>query len=106
MYCKVCGSYVNDTDQYCPRCGAKLEGVVVVERQVESPIRKRKNNVVAGILALLFGGIGIHKFYLGKVGIGILYLLFCWTAIPSIIAFIEGIIYLVDEDGFNQKYNR
>jgi len=106
MYCKVCGSYVSYTDQYCPHCGAKLDGVVVVERQVEEPIRKRKNHIVAGILALLLGGIGIHKFYLGKVAAGVLYLLFSWTFIPSIIAFIEGIIYLVDEDGFNQKYNR
>jgi TM2 domain-containing membrane protein YozV len=55
-------------------------------------------------LALLLGGIGVHKFYLGKAGFGILYLLFCWTFIPAIVAFVEGIIYLVQDDAtFSQK---
>jgi TM2 domain-containing membrane protein YozV len=65
-----------------------------------------KNKVVAGILAILLGGLGIHKFYLGKLGQGILYLLFSWTGIPSIIGFIEGILYLVKSDEeFNRQYN-
>jgi TM2 domain-containing membrane protein YozV len=65
-----------------------------------------KNKVVAGVLAILLGGFGIHKFYLGKLGQGILYLIFAWTAIPSIIGLIEGILYLVQSDEeFNQKYN-
>ncbi|MBA2874203.1 TM2 domain-containing protein [Thermaerobacillus caldiproteolyticus] len=65
-----------------------------------------KNKIVAGLLAILLGGLGIHKFYLGKLGQGILYLLFSWTGIPSIIGFIEGILYLVKSDEkFNQKYN-
>ncbi|MFE0412395.1 TM2 domain-containing protein, partial [Citrobacter freundii] len=59
----------------------------------------------AVIIALFLGGIGVHKFYLGKVGMGILYLIFCWTLLPAIIAFFEGIIYLCtsDED-FAKKY--
>jgi TM2 domain-containing membrane protein YozV len=40
----------------------------------------------------------VHKFYLGKIGLGIVYILFCWTFIPAIIAFVEGIIYLVQDD--------
>lgn len=53
---------------------------------------KKVNKVVYCILALLLGGYGIHKFYVGKIGLGILYLVFCWTYIPGIIAFIEFII--------------
>ncbi len=56
----------------------------------------KKNKIVAALLAFFFGGLGIHKFYLGRVGQGILYILFCWTGIPSIIAFIEFIIFLVE----------
>jgi TM2 domain-containing membrane protein YozV len=57
-----------------------------------------KSRVVAAILALLIGGIGAHKFYLGKTGLGVLYLIFAWTFIPAIIAFIEGIMFLVQSD--------
>ena len=57
-----------------------------------------KSKVVAGILAILLGGIGAHKFYLGRWGWGIIYLLFCWTYIPSIIGIIEGIGYLISNE--------
>ncbi len=49
------------------------------------------NKTVYCVLALLLGGIGVHKFYAGKIGMGICYLLFCWTCIPAIIALVEGI---------------
>lgn len=44
------------------------------------------------LITFFLGGLGVHKFYTGKIGLGIVYLLFCWTYIPSIIAFIEFII--------------
>ena len=59
---------------------------------------QNKNRVVAGILALLFGAFGIHKFYLGQVSRGILYLLFFWTGIPGGVGFMEGVIYLTASD--------
>ncbi len=65
-----------------------------------------KSKIAAGILAILFGGIGIHKFYLGKIGMGILCLLFAWTGIPVFIGVIEGIVYLCSSDeNFQRKYH-
>nr|WP_257959027.1 TM2 domain-containing protein [Bacillus sp. V3-13] len=68
-------------------------------------MKKMKSKVVAGVLGILLGSFGAHKFYLGKIGMGILYLVFSWTGIPGIIGLIEGIIYLVKSDEeFEQKY--
>ena len=52
------------------------------------------NKVAYVLLAIFLGGLGAHKFYSGKVGTGVVYLIFCWTFIPAIIGFIEGIIGL------------
>ncbi|MGV8979657.1 NINE protein [Clostridium sp.] len=66
---------------------------------------KYKSKTTAGLLAIFLGGFGIHKFYLGKNGRGILYLVFCWTYIPSLIALVEGVIYLASSDeNFYNKY--
>ena len=63
---------------------------------------KAVNKVGYCLLAFFLGGLGIHKFYAGKTGTGVLYLLFCWTGIPAFIAFIDFIIGLckkTDEAG-------
>lgn len=70
-------------------------------------IENMKSKIVAGLLALFLGGLGIHKFYLGRGGAGILYLLFFWTFIPAVIAFFDAIfLFLMDDEVFNAKYNR
>ncbi len=86
-FCRECGANIRDKAEICPSCGV---------RQF-SPAPD-KNHIVAGVLALLLGGFGIHKFYMGKTGMGILYLLFCWTFIPALVSLIEGILYLLDSD--------
>ena len=65
-----------------------------------------KNKTTAGIFALVFGGLGVHRFYLGQKGLGILYLVFFWTLIPTLIAMIDGIVFLTqDDEKFDKKYN-
>ena len=46
------------------------------------------------LLTFFLGGIGVHKFYLGNWGWGVLYLGFCWTFIPGLAAFVEFIRYI------------
>lgn len=57
-------------------------------------VGNRKSKWVAFFLALFLGGIGAHKFYEGKIILGIIYLVFCWTGVSAFIAFIETIIIL------------
>lgn len=69
------------------------------------PIVGTKSRVVAAVLAFFFGWIGIHKFYLGQIGWGIIYVLFSWTAIPWFVSLIEGVLYLLStERAFALKY--
>lgn len=66
-----------------------------------------KNKTTAALLAIFVGRLGVHKFYLKKTFQGIIYLLFCWTCIPAIVACIEGVLFLLStESEFNQKYNK
>ena len=61
----------------------------------------------AGWLAIFLGAIGMHKFYLGQVGWGIVYLLLCWTFIPIALGIIDGIILLrMSEREFEEKYRK
>lgn len=56
------------------------------------PAGKSVSKVAYVLLALFLGGIGVHNFYAGKVGLGILYLVFCWTFVPAIAALVQAII--------------
>ncbi len=65
-----------------------------------------RNKNSAAVLAFFLGGVGVHKFYLGEIGWGIVYAVFFWTYIPSIAGFVEAVILLgMSEEAFNQKYN-
>lgn len=70
-----------------------------------APLVGTKSKGAAIAWAWLLGGLGAHKFYLGQPVWGILYLLFCWTGIPSILGFIEGLNYLfMSEATFYRRY--
>ena len=71
--------------------------------------RPTKSKIAAGIFGILLGALGIHKFYLGYIGAGIVHLvltlLIITSPISSIIGLIEGILYLVKTDGdFHETY--
>lgn len=65
-----------------------------------------KDKNVAAILALFFGGLGVHKFYLGRIGVGILYLVFSITFIPAFLGLIDFfVLALMENDDFNRRFN-
>lgn len=70
-----------------------------------SQLKKEKD--IAGILALLFGFIGLHRFYLGQRGKGILYLLLAFTGISAVLGLIDAFTFFsMDNKSFDIKYNR
>jgi TM2 domain-containing membrane protein YozV len=53
---------------------------------------ERKHSTVGVLLAIFLGGAGVHHFYMGRIGLGVLYLLFCWTLIPAVVGLIEAFL--------------
>ena len=125
-FCFNCGFKSGEGQGYCDRCGVKVNSATcnncgnVIEGYNEELNRNTYNNqgysnnynnqnynsnyvakrpksrVAAGILGILVGGLGIHRFYLGYVGIGILQIvvtiLTCGAG--SLWGFFEGILIL------------
>jgi len=106
MYCKTCGKEIKEGDVFCGFCGAKVddkkdETISSDLNRMVHPINdgsaSPRSRLVAALLAFFLGGFGAHEFYVGKTGAGILMLVFFWTCIPSIIAFVQFIIILIGE---------
>ena len=130
-FCSSCGEPIQDGVKFCNKCGAPQSG----QQPAASPVPQtapppqqnynappqqnynappqyaprpvnRKDKTTAGILGIVLGGIGAHKFYLGDTTKGVIYLLFFWTGIPCIIGLVEGIKYLtMSQEEFDAKYN-
>lgn len=93
VYCRGCGKEIHQSALSCPHCGAPQRA------------RSSKSRTTAALLAFFLGGFGVHRFYLGQIGMGLLYLLFCWTFIPALAALIEFILFLtMSDDTFAAKY--
>lgn len=87
-FCKHCGEKIPEDAIICTKCGRQVEEIksnskeqiVINNNNVNSNINsagyrgKPLNKWVALILCFFLGGFGAHKFYEGKVGMGILYL--------------------------------
>lgn len=100
-FCKHCGKIIDEKAVFCIHCGCQVEEIKV-EQQAQPivnitnsnnntntnsningtiPFCKLKNKWVAFFLCFFLGWLGAHKFYEGKIGMGILYIctfgLFC-----------------------------
>jgi TM2 domain-containing membrane protein YozV len=65
-----------------------------------------KLRIVAILLCLFLGGLGIHQFYLNKNNKGLWYFFFCWTLIPVLLAVYDlGCLFILTDEEFNKKYN-
>ena len=109
-FCVKCGSELAEGTAFCGKCGANQAAPQAAPQaaanvNAQQPLAEgtgtKVNQITYALLAFFVGGLGVHKFYVGKIGLGIVYLLFCWTAIPSIIAFIEAIIAITKKADAN-----
>ena len=132
MFCRNCGNQLDDKAVACTKCGADPKkgvafcsncgkptdpnAVVCVSCGVGfQPVHRECNKIVAGLLGILLGGLGIHKFIMGYTKEGVIMLLVTLVGAPivtfmtcgigaiaffamPIIGLIEGIIYLTKSD--------
>lgn len=127
-YCQRCNTQHPDSSQFCPQCGTQLDYVQTTPppygsgypgggypnsgyaygNDAFSPSGPEgKSRGVAGLLAILVGALGVHYFYLGKVGGGLLTILLCMVTCTlwSIIPIIQGILMLcMTNEEFERKY--
>lgn len=107
-YCTKCGAQNDETAHYCVNCQAPLNpspGYQPMQSVNQGAMTDWKSagadkKIVAGILGILLGGFGIHKFFLGYTTEGIIQIVitFVTCGVGSIIGLVEGILYLTKSD--------
>ena len=87
VFCTSCGAIIKKEAEICPNCGVRNRaapppGPVIPENASE------KDWLTALLLCIFLGGLGVHRFYLGRIASGICMILFGWLTF--------GIWWLVD----------
>lgn len=101
MYCKNCGQPLAHGAAFCSHCGTAVNGDPGAG-QTAYPVvyPEQKSRIVAGVLGILLGALGIHNFYLGYTGRALTQLLItlCTCGIGGVAmeiwALVEGIMLL------------
>lgn len=68
IFCRGCGSEIHESAIACPSCGAP-------QQNSKAEHKSDKTILPAFLLCFFLGVFGIHRFYVGKVGTGILQLI-------------------------------
>ena len=66
MFCNNCGKEIDDKAVVCVHCGCQTQNAQPATG---------KSWLTTLLLCLFFGGLGVHRFYTGYIGIGVIQLL-------------------------------
>ena len=115
MFCKNCGKALEDNVKFCPDCGTatsdQAQSTVTHTNGTVQGQPEQKSKLVAGLLGIFIGGLGIHNFYLGYTGKAVAQLLITLLScgfgvvVTGIWALIEGIQVLTGKIDRDAKGN-
>lgn len=88
MFCRNCGKEIENNTKFCPNCGTSVNEGTTQKPQYQQPVINvvntntnvnsfgyiHKSKWVAFFLCLFLGVFGAHRFYVGKIGTGIIWL--------------------------------
>lgn len=76
ILCVQCGNALEDNAQFCPKCGTKAGTAFNEANTSKNSVRaiSPKSGKVTLLLCIFLGMIGAHRFYVGKIGTGLLML--------------------------------
>lgn len=100
MFCWSCGSIVKTRAEICVHCGVRVNQQTSMSGTqfggILSTEYSEKSRVAAGVLGIILGGIGVHRFYLGNIGIGILQIIVTLITFGfgATWGFVEGVIII------------
>ena len=97
-YCQNCGGGSDPSADICIKCGVRL---------TKGAPADAKSKLAAGLLGIFLGGIGVHRFYLGFVGMGIIQIIVTTITFGfgAIWGLIEGILLLTGSMDKDAKGN-
>ena len=124
--CPVCGNAVADHAYVCLVCGchvrqyrpsvAPVSPVAPSYAAPPAPTVKTRCRTSAGVLGIVVGALGVHNFYMGYIGRGLVQLLIsvlgCWITFGlsvvamSLWSLIEGILILTDKETVDANGNK
>lgn len=108
-YCQHCGDLIDKDCVVCPKCGKQVGNIGSAEKNIvinnnnsaSSVVYSNtgisispKSRLVALLLCLFLGVLGVHRFYVGKIGTGIIMILLMFTGIGEIWLLIDFVLIL------------
>lgn len=73
VFCSSCGEIIKKEAEICPKCGVRQKTSTSV--QYDPAEVSEKSRLVTFLLCTFLGGIGVHRFYVGKVASGVFMIL-------------------------------
>lgn len=95
MYCQKCGKEVAADASFCPGCGALMRTAAMGPGYQSEKTVSPFSRLAALLLCFFLGWLGVHRFYVGKVGTGVAMVftlggLGIWTLIDFIMIIVGG----------------